>query len=57
MLHRTFQAVLEARHRYEYRDIVVRFAMQLGFDRVGAITVIDHRNAETEFFSADVGGL
>lgn len=57
MLHRTFQAVLEARHRDEYRDIVVRFAMQLGFDRVGAITVIDHRNAETEFFSADVGGL
>ena len=53
MLHWSFQSILEARHRDEYRDIVVRFAMQLGFDRVGAITVVDHKNAETEFFSAD----
>lgn len=53
MLHSIFQSVLEARDPDEYRDIVVRFATHLGFDKVGAITILDHKNADTEFLSVD----
>lgn len=53
MRHSTFQSVLEARDRDEFRDIVVRFTKQIGFDKVAAIMVLDHRDAPTEFVAVD----
>jgi DNA-binding CsgD family transcriptional regulator len=53
MQHSTFQSVLEARDRDEFRDIVVRFTKRMGFDRVGAMMVLDHRGAPTEFVAVD----
>ena len=50
MKHSTFQSILQARDRDEFLDLAVRFTNWMGFDWVGAVTVIDHRDAQTEFF-------
>lgn len=42
-------SVLQSRNREEFRDEVVRFANQLGFDRVGTLTVVDHSLGQSEF--------
>lgn len=49
MLQGSYQSVLEARNRDEFRGEIVRFATQLGFNTVSAITVVDHHVGETEF--------
>ena len=53
MLHSTYQAVLGARDRPEYRDIVVRFSKKLGFDLVAAVAVLDREDGRAEFFAIE----
>ncbi len=53
MLQGGYLSVLEAKTRDEFRDEVVRFTKQLGFDTVSAVTVIDHTLGNTEFISVD----
>jgi DNA-binding CsgD family transcriptional regulator len=49
MLQGSYQSILEARSREEFRSEVVRFTKQLGFETVAAVTVIDHPVGDTEF--------
>jgi DNA-binding CsgD family transcriptional regulator len=49
MLQGSYQAVLEAKDRDEFRGEVIRFARELGFETVGAVTVVDHPVGDTEF--------
>jgi DNA-binding CsgD family transcriptional regulator len=53
MLPGGYSAVLEARNPHEFRDEVVRFTQQLGFETVSAITVIDHGVGRSEFITVD----
>ncbi len=53
MLPGGYSAVLGAKDRDELRDQIVRFAQQLGFDMVAAVTVVEHGVAGTEFISID----
>jgi Autoinducer binding domain len=49
MLEDSYQSVLGARSRDEFLQEVVRFARQLGFETVTAVTVVDHPLSDTEF--------
>ena len=51
MLQGSYQSILEVRSRDEFRNEVVRFTKQLGFDTVTAVTVVDHAVGDTEFVS------
>lgn len=53
MLQASYQSVLEARNRDEFRGEIVRFAKQLGFETVAALTVVDHAVGDTEFVAVD----
>ena len=53
MLQGGFMSVMEVRSQDELRSEVVRFANDLGFEKVTATTVIDHPLAQPEFFSVD----
>lgn len=53
MLQGSYQSVLEARDRDEFRREVVRFAKQLGFETVAATTVVDRPLGDTEFVAVD----
>ena len=53
MLQGSYQSVLDARTRDEFRGEVVRFAKQLGFETVSAIAIIDHGMGKSEFINID----
>ena len=53
MLPGGFMSVLKARNKEEFRDEVVRFTQQLGFETVSAMTVIDHSVGKTQFITVD----
>ena len=53
MLQGGFMSVLQARSRDEFRDEVVRFASELGFDTVAATAVVDRPLAPPEFVSVN----
>jgi DNA-binding CsgD family transcriptional regulator len=53
MLQGGFMSVMEVRSPDELRSEVVRFAIDLGFEKVTAMAVIDHPLAQPEFFSVD----
>ena len=53
MLPGGYSSVLKAKDRDELRDEIVRFAQQLGFATVAAITVVERGAAGTEFISVD----
>lgn len=53
MLSAGYTAVLEARSREEFREAVVRFTQQLGFETVSAMTVIDRPLGQSEFITID----
>lgn len=53
MLQGSYQSVLEARNREEFRSEVVRFTKQLGFDTMAAVTIVDHQLGNTEFIEID----
>lgn len=53
MLQGAFVSVLQAESQDAFRGEIVRFAGELGFERVSAVTVIDHPSADTEFISID----
>lgn len=53
MLSGGFSAVVQARDREEFRGEIVRFARELGFETVSALTVIDHGMNNREFVVVD----
>jgi DNA-binding CsgD family transcriptional regulator len=53
MLQSGYQSVLEAKSRDDFQAELVRFAGQLGFDKVATMTVIDHFLGEPEFITVD----
>ena len=53
MLQGGYTSVLGARTRDEFLGEIVRFSNQLGFERVGATTVIDHFLGEPEFIAVN----
>ena len=53
MLPGGYTAVLQVRSREEFRDEVVRFTQQLGFETVSAVTMIDHGRGRSELITVD----
>ena len=53
MLPGGYTAVLQARSREEFRDEVVRFTQQLGFETVSAVTMIDHGLGKSDLITVD----
>jgi DNA-binding CsgD family transcriptional regulator len=53
MLQGGYVSVMQARDREEFRGEIVRFARQLGFDKVSAMAVIDHSIARSEFVTVN----
>lgn len=53
MLHGGYMSVLNATSREQFRDELVRFTRELGFETVSAITVVDHSLRDSEFISVD----
>lgn len=53
MLQGSYQAVLEAKTRDEFHGVVLRFARELGFDTMAAVTVVDNPGGEVEFIAID----
>jgi DNA-binding CsgD family transcriptional regulator len=53
MLQQDYLSVLEARDRETFRDAVVRFTQQLGFQTVSAMTVVDRGRGEADFITVD----
>jgi DNA-binding CsgD family transcriptional regulator len=53
MLQGGYLAVMEAKTPDEFRNEIVRFAQQLGFKYVSAMTVVDHSLASSDFHSVD----
>jgi DNA-binding CsgD family transcriptional regulator len=51
MLQGDYLSVLEAKDQAQFRSVVVRFAQQLGFDRVAALVVVDKPGFSPEFAS------
>jgi DNA-binding CsgD family transcriptional regulator len=53
MLQGDYQSILEAKNREEFRGVVVRFAQNLGFETVSAMTVVDNLGGKPEFVTVD----
>ncbi len=53
MLPGGYSDVLDARDRDEFLNAIVRFAKQLGFETVSAMTVVDHGLGRSEFITVD----
>ena len=53
MLQGIYQSVLEVRDRDEFRSVVVKFAQNLGFNTVSAISFFDRVGEPAEFLTVD----
>ena len=53
MLTDCYQAVMAVNSRDEFRDVIVRFAQELEFEYVSAMTVLDHSLVDSEFITID----
>ncbi len=53
MLQSSYTSVLEVKTRDEFLTEMLRFCHDIGFDKVGAMTVIDHFLGEAEFITID----
>lgn len=53
MLPGGYTAVLQARNRDEFRDEVVRFTQQLGFETVSAVTMVDRGLGKSDLVMVD----
>jgi DNA-binding CsgD family transcriptional regulator len=51
MLQGDYLSVLEAKDQSQFRQVVIRFAQQLGFDKVAAMVVVDRPGLAPEFTS------
>ena len=49
MLKGDYQSVLEATNQDQFRSVVIRFANQLGFDKVSAMVAVDRLGGRPEF--------
>ncbi|MCA6218373.1 autoinducer binding domain-containing protein [Ideonella sp. B7] len=53
LLHGSFLSVMQADTEAAFRQEVIRFANDLGFDYVSAMTVVDQSLAHSEFYTVD----
>ena len=53
MLPGGYSAVLQAKSVDEFRDEVVRFTRQLGFETFTAMTVVDHAIGQSDFITVE----
>jgi len=53
MLRDSYQSVLAAQSQHHFRDEIVRFAHELGFETVSATLIIDNPMTGAEFFGTD----
>jgi DNA-binding CsgD family transcriptional regulator len=53
MLSGCFQSILEVQSRDEFREGIIRFANELDFDYVSALTVVDHSLTHSDFINVD----
>ena len=51
MLQGDYQSVLEAKNEDQFRSVVIRFAQQLGFDKVAASVAVDKVGGAAEFIA------
>jgi DNA-binding CsgD family transcriptional regulator len=51
MLQGDYLSVLEAKDQAQFRSVVIRFAQQLGFDKVSAMVAVDRVGGPTEFIA------
>jgi DNA-binding CsgD family transcriptional regulator len=51
MLQGDYLSVLEAKDQSQFRQVVIRFAQQLGFDKVAAMVAVDRPGLSPEFAS------
>ncbi|HJV72545.1 LuxR family transcriptional regulator [Ideonella sp.] len=49
----SYLSIMEARSADDFRDQIVRFAEELGFSYVSALTVVDHSPTRSDFISID----
>lgn len=47
------QSVVQVQTREDFREAIIRFARQIGFDYVSAMTVVDQSAGRTDFISVD----
>ena len=57
MLQGDYQSVLEATNLDQFRSVVIRFAQQLGFDKVSAMVAVDRLGGEPEFVAVHNASL
>ncbi len=53
MISGSYQSVMQARNREEFRAEIIRFTRQLGFQTVSAMVVIDRTLGKSEFITID----
>ena len=53
MLEGAFASILQSDSSDSFRSEIVRFASERGFERVSALTVVDHPSSDSEFISVD----
>lgn len=53
LLHGSFLSVMQAETEAVFRQEVIRFANELGFDYVSAMTVVDQSLTHSEFYTVD----
>jgi DNA-binding CsgD family transcriptional regulator len=49
----SYLSIMEARSPDDFRDQIIRFANELGFQYVSALTVVDHSPTKSDFISID----
>jgi DNA-binding CsgD family transcriptional regulator len=53
MLHPSYLSIMEARSADDFRAQIIRFANELGFQYVSAMTVVDHSLTQSDFINVD----
>lgn len=53
MLNGSYLSIMEARSSEDFRDQIVRFAEEMGFQYVSAMTVVDHSLTQSDFINID----
>ena len=53
MLTRSFQSIMAVKSQGEFKNEIIRFANDLGFEYVSAMTVVDHSLTRSDFYNVD----
>lgn len=53
LINASYLSIMEARSADDFRDQIVRFAEELGFRYISAMTVVDHSLTQSDFINVD----